>query len=231
MRVSCEQCGAQYNIPVEKLTKSVSRTTCRRCGFKMVINKPAPKADLDQRLAKAFTDSINRCNFDNGGSVWVKGRLQPGSVMWIRIVQNPTNQPVEYINVSLKTQVLFRVEFDAAKIVGHAMNANGAFHLHAKGTVARDEDKQPKIRAYYFEDGQLRMARAVNLPELPINDKGYCTDFGGHLIAESDLRHMGVTIMNGIPTLHSSEGDLKIINSLLLADVRVAPSVPECGDA
>ena len=46
MRVECGSCGAVYNIPVDKLTKSVSRTTCRVCGFVIEIRKPMLQSNV-----------------------------------------------------------------------------------------------------------------------------------------------------------------------------------------
>lgn len=40
MKVTCDNCGAVYRIPEEKLTKEVSRATCKRCSHKIVIRKP-----------------------------------------------------------------------------------------------------------------------------------------------------------------------------------------------
>ena len=41
MKVTCDNCGAVYRIPEEKLTKDVSRATCKKCGNKIVIRKPS----------------------------------------------------------------------------------------------------------------------------------------------------------------------------------------------
>lgn len=41
MKVNCDKCGAVYRIPEEKLTKDVSRATCKKCGNKIVIRKPS----------------------------------------------------------------------------------------------------------------------------------------------------------------------------------------------
>ena len=40
MRVVCENCGATYKIPDEKLTKEVNKATCRSCSFRMLIRRP-----------------------------------------------------------------------------------------------------------------------------------------------------------------------------------------------
>lgn len=39
MRITCDKCGANYKIPDEKLTKDVSRATCKKCGNKITIRK------------------------------------------------------------------------------------------------------------------------------------------------------------------------------------------------
>ena len=41
MRVVCENCGATYKIPESKLVKEVNKATCRKCGFRMMIRRPA----------------------------------------------------------------------------------------------------------------------------------------------------------------------------------------------
>ena len=38
MRIICDNCGAQYKIPIEKLGKRVNRATCRRCGSHILIH-------------------------------------------------------------------------------------------------------------------------------------------------------------------------------------------------
>ena len=40
MRVVCDNCGATYRIPEHKLTKSINKATCRKCGHRMLIRKP-----------------------------------------------------------------------------------------------------------------------------------------------------------------------------------------------
>ena len=46
MRVECGSCGAVYNIPVDKLTKTVSRTTCRVCSYVIEIRKPMLQSNV-----------------------------------------------------------------------------------------------------------------------------------------------------------------------------------------
>ena len=41
MRVVCDNCAATYNIPEQKLTKEVNKATCRKCGHRMLIRRPA----------------------------------------------------------------------------------------------------------------------------------------------------------------------------------------------
>ena len=41
MRVVCDNCAATYNIPEHKLTKEVNKATCRKCGHRMLIRRPA----------------------------------------------------------------------------------------------------------------------------------------------------------------------------------------------
>ena len=40
MRVVCDNCGATYRIPDEKLVKEVNKATCRKCGHRMLIRRP-----------------------------------------------------------------------------------------------------------------------------------------------------------------------------------------------
>jgi hypothetical protein len=39
-KITCPGCNAVYNIPINKLHKEVSRTTCRKCGHKIEVRKP-----------------------------------------------------------------------------------------------------------------------------------------------------------------------------------------------
>ena len=39
MKITCDKCGANYKIPDDKLTKEVSRATCKKCGNKITIRK------------------------------------------------------------------------------------------------------------------------------------------------------------------------------------------------
>ncbi|MEL6349909.1 MAG: zinc-ribbon domain-containing protein [Myxococcota bacterium] len=41
MKVVCDNCGAQYKIPDHKLVKEVNKATCRKCGNRMLIRRPA----------------------------------------------------------------------------------------------------------------------------------------------------------------------------------------------
>ena len=40
-KITCPGCNAVYNIPINKLHKEVSRTTCRKCGHKIEVRKPS----------------------------------------------------------------------------------------------------------------------------------------------------------------------------------------------
>jgi len=51
MRVVCENCGATYKIPESKLTKEVNKATCRKCGFRMMIRRPAAAATVETSSA------------------------------------------------------------------------------------------------------------------------------------------------------------------------------------
>lgn len=57
MKVTCDNCGAVYRIPEAKLTKEVSRATCKKCGNKIVIHKPsASLSDGGLGSSYAFED-------------------------------------------------------------------------------------------------------------------------------------------------------------------------------
>jgi len=49
MKVICDNCGAMYKIPDEKLVKPVNKATCRQCGHRMLIPRPRRGADPDER--------------------------------------------------------------------------------------------------------------------------------------------------------------------------------------
>lgn len=49
MKVVCDNCRAVYKVPDQKLTKPVNKATCRQCGHRMLIPKPRPGADPDER--------------------------------------------------------------------------------------------------------------------------------------------------------------------------------------
>ncbi|TVQ87350.1 MAG: hypothetical protein EA397_18710 [Deltaproteobacteria bacterium] len=49
MKVVCDNCGAMYKIPDEKLVKPVNKATCRQCGHRMLIPRPRRGADPDER--------------------------------------------------------------------------------------------------------------------------------------------------------------------------------------
>ncbi len=50
MRVVCDQCSSTYKVPNEKLTKPINKATCRSCGSRLLIPKPQPGADPDERV-------------------------------------------------------------------------------------------------------------------------------------------------------------------------------------
>ncbi|MBX2799633.1 MAG: zinc-ribbon domain-containing protein [Myxococcales bacterium] len=49
MKVVCDNCRAVYKVPDAKLVKAVNKATCRNCGHRMLIPRPKPGADPDQR--------------------------------------------------------------------------------------------------------------------------------------------------------------------------------------
>ena len=49
MKVVCDNCRAVYRVPDAKLTKAVNKATCRTCGHRMLIPRPKPGADPEER--------------------------------------------------------------------------------------------------------------------------------------------------------------------------------------
>jgi predicted Zn finger-like uncharacterized protein len=49
MKVVCDNCRAVYKVPDDKLTKAVNKATCRNCGHRMLIPRPKPNADPEER--------------------------------------------------------------------------------------------------------------------------------------------------------------------------------------
>ena len=49
MKVVCDNCGAVYKVPDDKLVKPVNKATCRQCGHRMLIPRPRPDADPNER--------------------------------------------------------------------------------------------------------------------------------------------------------------------------------------
>ena len=49
MKVVCDNCRAVYKVPDAKLVKPVNKATCRQCGHRMLIPKPKPGADPEER--------------------------------------------------------------------------------------------------------------------------------------------------------------------------------------
>lgn len=63
MKITCDKCGASYKIPEEKLTRDVSKATCKKCGEKIIIRKPgATDAYEDPRL----TGGLHASGDDDG---------------------------------------------------------------------------------------------------------------------------------------------------------------------
>lgn len=63
MKITCDKCGASYKIPEEKLTRDVSKATCKKCGEKIIIRRPGnTDAYEDPRL----TGGLHASNDDDG---------------------------------------------------------------------------------------------------------------------------------------------------------------------
>ncbi len=50
MRVVCDQCAASYKVPNERLTKPINKATCKQCGSRLLIPKPQPGSDPEERV-------------------------------------------------------------------------------------------------------------------------------------------------------------------------------------
>lgn len=62
MRIICDNCGAQYKIPVQKLGKRVNRATCRRCGHHIVIHQEQHEPDLEEDALVVHDDERTLVN-------------------------------------------------------------------------------------------------------------------------------------------------------------------------
>lgn len=62
MKITCDKCGASYKIPAEKLTRDVSKATCKKCGEKIIIRRPGNDGYEDPRL----TGGLHASNDDDG---------------------------------------------------------------------------------------------------------------------------------------------------------------------
>ncbi|MEN0067262.1 MAG: hypothetical protein AAGA48_34340 [Myxococcota bacterium] len=49
MKVVCDNCRSAYRVPDEKLQKPINKAVCRGCGFRLMIPRPKPGHDPDQR--------------------------------------------------------------------------------------------------------------------------------------------------------------------------------------
>lgn len=49
MKVVCDNCRSAYRVPDEKLQKPINKAVCRGCGYRLMIPKPKPGQDPDQR--------------------------------------------------------------------------------------------------------------------------------------------------------------------------------------
>ncbi len=49
MKVVCDNCGSAYRVPDEKLQKPINKAVCRGCGYRLMIPRPQPGHDPDQR--------------------------------------------------------------------------------------------------------------------------------------------------------------------------------------
>jgi|GEM_PF-5810630 len=66
MKVTCSQCLTVYNIPESKLKKAISKTTCRKCGYRIEIRRPTgvlqiqtPKKEIESVESEKSLKNIN----------------------------------------------------------------------------------------------------------------------------------------------------------------------------
>ena len=66
MKVTCSHCLTVYNIPENKLKKEVSKTTCRKCGYRIEIRRPTGVVQIQkpQKTIENFkaTPPVNNIN-------------------------------------------------------------------------------------------------------------------------------------------------------------------------
>ena len=84
MRVVCENCGAVYKIPEQKLVKAVSKATCRKCGHRLLIRRPEPataadQADVDEATVLAQGNMLEQPAPADGARLRGGARLGPTS--------------------------------------------------------------------------------------------------------------------------------------------------------
>lgn len=54
MKVTCDKCGASYKIPADKLTRDVSKATCKKCGNKIIIRSEQKAEEPPEPPRSAF---------------------------------------------------------------------------------------------------------------------------------------------------------------------------------
>ena len=68
MQFECPVCQAPYNVPDDRLTQTVNRAVCKKCGTKMLINKETgevkqqssnadPNSEPDIKDARLYDDT------------------------------------------------------------------------------------------------------------------------------------------------------------------------------
>ena len=86
-KITCPGCNAVYNIPINKLHKEVSRTTCRKCGHKIEVRRPTVP-DLmmkDQYSDNTIPNPVGMTEEDNAFqmSPFSTEQFPPSPYVWL----------------------------------------------------------------------------------------------------------------------------------------------------
>jgi predicted Zn finger-like uncharacterized protein len=73
MRVVCDNCGAVYKVPDDKLTKPVNKATCRNCAHRMLIPRPTGADGFEQEERTL----IRRTPFGRDGASGARPHTRP----------------------------------------------------------------------------------------------------------------------------------------------------------
>ena len=118
---------------------------------------------------------------DNQTISFKTGKIGPVKAI-LRVVK-PANlgRHAQYLKEGIPNQVIFLATFESAKIVGHLINGE-IVHAHIKGRVENND-----VKAYYYEDGKLKVCNDIKLGTGTWKDDGEVDDLlGGHLDCKTE---------------------------------------------